>query len=72
MTASCRKYCLEAIVLSNALIRLAHDGNAGCDNDACLVLFGIILDTGARIGREAQKRLKEIDAGDHPEGSRGS
>jgi hypothetical protein len=67
MASACRKYCLDAIQLSETLIRLADEGNAGCDHDACLVFFGIILDTGSRIRREAEKRLNEIDTGEHPE-----
>ena len=65
MTRFCRDYCLEAIRLSDTLIRLADEGNAGCDHDACLVLFGIILDSGSRVRREAEKRLKEIDGREH-------
>jgi hypothetical protein len=65
MTTTCRKYCLEAIHLADMLIQLARNGNDGCDHDACLVLFGILLDTGSRIRRDAVKRLGEIDAGDH-------
>ena len=67
MRSACRKYCLDAIQLSESLIRLADAGNAGCDHDACLVLFGIILDSGSRVRREAEKRLTEIDAGEHLE-----
>lgn len=62
MTSRCRKYCIEAIRLSEELIRLAHEANAGCDQDASLVLFGIVLDTGSRIRLEAKKRLREIEA----------
>jgi len=61
MISACQKYCLEAIKLSEKLIQLSDDGNANCDHDACLVLFGIILDTGSKIRREAEKRLKEIE-----------
>lgn len=61
LTTKCRKFCLEAIRLSEKLIRLARDANAGCDQDASLVLFGIILDTGSKIRLEAEKRLKEIE-----------
>ncbi len=60
MTATCRKSCLDAIDLSERLIRLAHDATAGCDHDACLVFFGILLDTGSKIRLEAEKRLMEI------------
>ena len=62
MTSACRKYCLEAIQLSEKLIQLAHDGNAGCDDDRCLVLFGIILDSASRIHLESEKRLKILTA----------
>ena len=61
MTSACRKYCLEAIQLSETLIQLAHDGSSACDDDRCLVLFGIILDSGSKIHREAEKRLKAIE-----------
>ena len=67
MPSECRKHCLEAIQLSEKLIQLAHDGNAGCDEDPCLVFFGIILDTGSRIRREAEKRLKQIETAEQPE-----
>jgi hypothetical protein len=65
MSSPCRQYCLEAVHLSERLIQLARNGNAGCHHDPCLVLFGIILDAGSRIRRDAVKRLKEIDAGEH-------
>jgi hypothetical protein len=65
VTSACRNYCLEAIKLSERLIQLAHDGSTGCDHDRCLVLFGIILDTGSKIHNEAEKRLKELSEKSH-------
>ena len=62
MTSACRKYCLEAIQLSETLLQLADDGNAGCDDDRCLVLFGIILDSASKIRMEAETRLKILEA----------
>ena len=62
MASLCREYCLKAIQLSETLIQLAHDANAGCDEDRCLVLFGIILDSASKIRLEAQKRLKTLEA----------
>jgi hypothetical protein len=62
MTSACRKYFLEAIQLSEKLLQLAHDGNADCDDDRCLVLFGIILDSASKIHLEAEKRLKILEA----------
>ena len=62
MSTQCRKYCLEAIRLSEELVRLAQDAYASsCDQDANLVFFGIIFDTGSTIRLEAEKRLREID-----------
>jgi hypothetical protein len=62
LSTQCRKYCLEAIRLSKELVRLAQDAYAaGCDQDASLVFFGIVFDTGSKIRLEAEKRLKEIE-----------
>jgi hypothetical protein len=74
MTSACQKYCLEAIQISETLLQLAHDGNADCDDDRCLVLFGIILDSASKIRRESEKRLKilEAETGKHGIGLRGS
>ena len=61
MTSACRQYCLEAIELSEKLLQLSHDGNAGCDDDRCLVLFGIILDSASKIRLEAERRLQKLE-----------
>ena len=74
MTAVCRKYCLEAIQLSDKFIKLANDAQSGCDDDRCLVLFGIILDSASKIRLEAETRLKNLEAetAKHGIGLRGS
>ena len=74
MTPVCRKYLLEAIQLSEQLIKLANDAQSDCDDDRCLVLFGIILDSASKIRREAEKRLKilEAETAKHGIGLRGS
>ena len=61
MTSACRKYCLEAIQLSETLLQLADDGNADCDDDRCLVMFGVILDSASKIRLAAEKRLKILE-----------
>ena len=61
MTSACRKYCLEAIQLSEKFLQLANDGHADCDDNRCLVLFGIILDSATKIHLEAEKRLKKLE-----------
>jgi len=62
MKSACRKHCLEAIELSGKLIKLSQDSPADCDDDQCLVLFGIILDSACKIRREAEKRLNKLEA----------
>ena len=62
MTSPCRQYCLEAIQLSEKFLELAHDGHADCDDDRCMVLFGIILDSASKIRLEAEIRLKMLAA----------
>jgi hypothetical protein len=61
MESACRKYCLEAIQLSEELLKLAQDAHSDCDDDRCLVFFGIILDSASRIRLEAAKRLKKLE-----------
>ena len=61
MASACRKYCLEAIQLSETLRQLAHEGSAGCDDDRCLVMFGIILDSASKIHLAAEKRFKLLE-----------
>jgi invasion protein IalB len=70
----CRKYCLEAIGLSEKLIKLSQDAHSDCDDDRCLVLFGIILDSASKIRLEAEIRLKmlETETAKHGIGLRGS
>ena len=62
MTPACRKYFLEAIQLSEKFIKLANDAQSDCDDDRCLVLFGIILDSSSKIRLEAEKKLKILEA----------
>ena len=62
MTSLCRKYCLEAIELSEKLIKLSQDTHYECGDDYCLVLSGIILDSASKIHFEAEKRLNKLEA----------
>jgi len=49
MRSACRKYCLEAIQLAEKLLKLSQDAQSDCDDDRCLVLVGIILDSASKI-----------------------
>ena len=63
MSIHCRKYCLEAIRLSERLVQLVQDAYiAGCDQGANLVFYGFIFDLSSRIRLEAGKRLEEMEA----------
>lgn len=62
MTSACREYCIEAIQLSERLLQLTHDGHADCDDDRCLLLFGIILDSASKIRAAAEKRIESLEA----------
>ena len=61
MTPICRKYFLEAIQLSEKFIKLANDAQSDCDDDRCMVLFGIILDSASKIRLETEIRLKILE-----------
>lgn len=66
MNSACRKYCLETIQFSEKLINLANNAYSDCDDDHCLVLFGIILDSASKMRIETEKRLKHLEkAKDH-------
>ena len=70
MTPACRKYFLETIQLSEKFIKLANDAQSDCDDDRCLVLFGIILDSASKIRLEAEKKLKILEAETAEHGAR--
>ena len=61
MTPACRKYFLEAIQLSDQFIQLADDAHSDCDDDRCMVFFGIVLDSASKIRLEAIKRLELME-----------
>ena len=62
MTSECRKYCLETIELSEKLIKFSQNAHYDCDDDNCLLLSSIILDSVSKIRLEAEKRLNKLKA----------
>ena len=60
MISACHKRCLETVQLSDKLIDVAKNAYEDCDDDDCLVLFGIVLDSVSRLRQETQKRLEEM------------
>jgi len=46
-----RKDVIEAIELSDGMLRIADRGMEQCENDDCIVLYGAIRDCAYRIKR---------------------
>ena len=46
-----RKDVIEAIELSEGMLRIADRGMEKCENDTCIVLYGAIRDCAYRIKR---------------------
>jgi hypothetical protein len=63
MTSACRRYILDTIHFSEELINIAKGAYSNCDDEHCLVLFGIILDSAFKMRREALKRFKYLEKG---------
>ena len=51
----------EAIDLSGRMINLADRGVEGCQDDGCLVVYGILRDCAYKIRTSAEKELLEHD-----------
>ena len=60
MRSACRKFCLEAIELSEKLIKLSQSAQIECDDTKSLVFFGIVLDSASKIRLKAKKRIDEL------------
>jgi hypothetical protein len=63
MKSTCRKYFLEAVELSEKLLKLSQNGQIVCDDNKSLVFFGIVLDSASKIQLEAKKRIDELEEG---------
>ena len=61
MTDSRGRLIRDALALSNQLIDLTLEGEAEVEDDACLVLFGIIFDSASKIRGESEKFLRKLD-----------
>jgi hypothetical protein len=54
--------CLEAIELSEKLIYFSQNIHYDCDDDNCLLLSGIILDSAYKIRLGVEKRRNKLEA----------
>ena len=64
MKSACRKSCLQVIKLSEQLLKIVNHAHSDCDDDHCLVLFGIDIDpaSNSKLPSEAEKPLTQIEA----------
>jgi len=49
----------ESVELSGVMLDLAERGVGGCQDDGCLVVYGIIRDCAYKIRASAESELKE-------------
>ena len=49
----------ESLELSAKMLDLADRGVEGCQDDGCLLLYGIIRDSAYKIGAGAERELRE-------------
>ena len=63
MISACRRHCLETVQLSEKLINIAKNAYSDCDDDQCLVLFGIVLDSVSKVHLATVKRIEEMEKG---------
>lgn len=60
-------YLRESLELAGRMLDLAERGVAGCQDDGCLVVYGIMRDCAYRIRTSAEKELQVHAAANRPE-----
>jgi len=58
MANSCEQYVAEIFKLTEQMTVLADEGGAVCDEDKCLLLYGVIRDCAYKIRAQANKALE--------------
>ncbi len=48
----------RSLELAGEMLKLSEDGIAGCDDDGCLMLYGILQECAYRIRESAKAALK--------------
>lgn len=56
----------RSLELAGQMLKLSEDGIAGCDDDGCLVLYGILQDCAYRIRESAKAALKVHERSEGP------
>lgn len=57
---SCTAHIREAIVIAEAMMRLADKRENECDHDGCLLLDGVIRDCAYKIRAAAERYQEEL------------
>ena len=60
MRKECDSLIGQCRVLCNQLIRLAEKGMSQCDEDECLLLFGMMLDSGYKLKAACELRRRNL------------
>ena len=60
MTNVCMQQLLAALELAEEMIRMTDRVENVCDDDGCLVVFGVIKDCAYKIKRAAQRELQDL------------
>lgn len=50
-----KDFIMDAIKLAGKMLRMAEDGILTCEDDSCLLLYGVIRDCGYKIRRTAEQ-----------------
>lgn len=58
MQAKATEHLRESLELSDRMIDLAERGVEGCQDDGCLLVYGIMRDCAYTIRRSAEKELQ--------------
>ncbi len=61
MTEKGTAHLKEALELSGKMMDLAERGVEGCQDDGCLVVYGIMRDCAYKIRTSAEQELQEHD-----------
>lgn len=58
MNSMCLKCIRDAMTLADEMLEMVHDSEIYCDDDPCLLVYGIIRDSAYKIRQTAEKQSK--------------
>jgi hypothetical protein len=60
MPKTCDSLITRSIDFCDQLIRLAELGMSTCDEEACMIFFGIMLDSAYKLKSAGEMRLRDL------------